>query len=127
MLIVQGVALAMAMVTADAPAASASSKEQRVAAAYQQFEKQRHVEAALEFEALWRDFKEPRFLFNAAVTRYTARHYAHAVAYLNEYLALAEVKGPTAMRRRRSSRSRDARSRACRSACNPMGSRAHRR
>ncbi|WAS95900.1 hypothetical protein [Nannocystis punicea] len=93
MLIVQGVALAMAMVTADAPAASASSKEQRVAAAYQQFEKQRHVEAALEFEALWRDFKEPRFLFNAAVTRYTARHYAHAVAYLNEYLALAEVKG----------------------------------
>ena len=93
MLIVQGVALAMAMVTADAPGASASSKEQRVAAAYQQFEKQRHVEAALEFEALWRDFKEPRFLFNAAVTRYTARHYAHAVAYLNEYLALAEVKG----------------------------------
>ncbi|MDC0721038.1 hypothetical protein POL25_29295 [Nannocystis sp. bb15-2] len=89
----QGVALAMAMVTADAPTASASSKEQRVAAAYQQFEKQRHVEAALEFEALWRDFKEPRFLFNAAVTRYTARHYAHAVAYLNEYLALAEVKG----------------------------------
>lgn len=93
MLIVQGVALVMAMVTADAPAAAASSKEQRVAAAYQQFEKQRHVEAALEFEGLWRDFKEPRFLFNAAVTRYTARHYAHAVAYLNEYLALKEVKG----------------------------------
>lgn len=93
MLIVQGVALAMAMVTANAPAGAASSKEQRVAAAYQQFEKQRHVEAALEFEGLWRDFKEPRFLFNAAVTRYTARHYAHAVAYLNEYLALQEVKG----------------------------------
>lgn len=93
MLIVQGVALAMAMVTADAPAGAASSKDERVAAAYQQFEKQRHVEAALEFEGLWRDFKEPRFLFNAAVTRYTARHYAHAVAYLNEYLALAEVKG----------------------------------
>ncbi|MDC0675872.1 hypothetical protein [Nannocystis radixulma] len=89
----QGVALAMAMVTADAPAGAASSKDERVAAAYQQFEKQRHVEAALEFEGLWRDFKEPRFLFNAAVTRYTARHYAHAVAYLNEYLALAEVKG----------------------------------
>ncbi|MBZ5711116.1 hypothetical protein [Nannocystis pusilla] len=93
MLIVQGVALAMAMVTADAPAGAASSKDERVAAAYRQFEKQRHVEAALEFEGLWRDFKEPRFLFNAAVTRYTARHYAHAVAYLNEYLALAEVKG----------------------------------
>lgn len=93
MLIVQGVALAMAMWTADAPGGAASSKDERVAAAYQQFEKQRHVEAALEFEGLWRDYKEPRFLFNAAVTRYTARHYAHAVAYLTEYLALAEVKG----------------------------------
>jgi hypothetical protein len=93
MLIVQGVALAVAMWTMDAPGAASSSKDERVAAAYQQFEKQRHVEAALEFEGLWRDYKEPRFLFNAAVTRYTARHYAHAVAYLNEYLALAEVKG----------------------------------
>lgn len=91
MLILQVVALTVVMAAGQAPAAS--SKDERVAAAYQQFEKQRHVEAALEFEALWRDFKEPRFLFNAAVTRYTARHYAHAVAYLNEYLALAEVTG----------------------------------
>lgn len=93
MLIVQAVALTVAMWTGAGPAGSPDAKEQRVAAAYQQFEKQRHVEAAIEFEALWRDYKEARFLFNAAVTRYTARHYAHAVAYLNEYLALDEVKG----------------------------------
>lgn len=93
MLILQVVALTVAMSMGEGPATASASKDERVAAAYQQFEKQRHVEAALEFEALWHDFKEPRFLFNAAITRYTARHYAHAVAYLNEYLALAAVTG----------------------------------
>ena len=34
------------------------------------YAKGRYVEAALEFEGLWRDFPgEPRFLFNAAVCR----------------------------------------------------------
>lgn len=65
MLIVQAVALTVAVWAGAGPAAAPDAKEQRIAAAYQQFEKQRHVEAAIEFEALWRDYKEARFLFNA--------------------------------------------------------------
>lgn len=58
-----------------------------MAKAAESYEKQRFDAAALEFEGLWREFKDPRFLFNAAVSRVAARHHAHAVAYLNEYLA----------------------------------------
>lgn len=70
------------------------SKDERAAQASDYYAKGRYVEAALEFEGLWRDFPgEPRFLFNAAASRYIAGHYAHAVAYLGEYLARSEIQG----------------------------------
>lgn len=62
------------------------NKDERVARAFSDYEKQRFDSAALEFEGLWQEFKEPRFLFNAAASRVGARHHAHAVAYLSEYL-----------------------------------------
>lgn len=62
------------------------SKDERVAQAFANYEKQRFDAAALEFEGLWQEFHEPRFLFNAAVSRVGARHHAHAVAYLSEYV-----------------------------------------
>lgn len=65
------------------------SKDERVAQAFTNYEKQRFDAAALEFEGLWQEFREPRFLFNAAVSRVGARHHAHAVAYLSEYLGTA--------------------------------------
>lgn len=83
--------------TVDAPAAAGTvsgSKDERAAQASDYYGKGRYVEASLEFEGLWRDFPaEPRFLFNAAASRYIAGHYAHTVAYLDEYLARKDVQG----------------------------------
>lgn len=69
------------------PSSVIGSKEERVGKAAGFYEKGRFVEAALEFEGLVKDFpQEPNFLFNAAVSRYGAGHYAHTVAYTREYL-----------------------------------------
>lgn len=78
---------------ASAPAAArpSGSKDERIAQAFANYEKQRFDAAALEFEGLWQEFREPRFLFNAAVSRVGARHHAHAVAYLSEYVGTAGV------------------------------------
>ncbi len=79
---------------ATGPAAAAGDKEERAGQAANYYSRGRYVEAALEFEGLWRDFPaEPRFLFNAAASRYAAGHYAHTVAYLGEYLGRSEVAG----------------------------------
>lgn len=85
---------------ADAPAkesrtpAVVGAKDERAAQASEYYSKGRYVEASLEFEGLWRDFPgEPRFLFNAAASRYIAGHYAHTIAYLDEYLARKDVQG----------------------------------
>lgn len=63
------------------------NKEERVRKAYEAYEKQRFDDSALEFEGLWKEYKEPQFLFNAAASRAPAGHHAHAVAYLSDYLA----------------------------------------
>ena len=69
------------------PASVSAGKDERADQAATYYSRGRYVEAALEFEGLWRDFPgEPRFLFNAAASRYSAGHYAHTVAYLGEYL-----------------------------------------
>lgn len=65
---------------------ASGTKEARIERAYKVFEERRHVESSLEFEGLWRDFPEARFLFNAGVSRFAARHYAHAIAYLEQFL-----------------------------------------
>ncbi|MCY0991083.1 hypothetical protein OV203_28320 [Nannocystis sp. ILAH1] len=75
------------------PAAS-SDRAERTARAAEFFEGGRYVEAALEFEALRRDYPdEPSILFNAAASRDAAGHFAHAVAYVREYLGRTDI-GP---------------------------------
>ncbi|MCY1060724.1 hypothetical protein OV142_36900 [Nannocystis sp. SCPEA4] len=75
------------------PAAS-SDRAERTTQAADFFEGGRYVEAALEFEALRRDHPdEPSLLFNAAASRDAAGHFAHAVAYVREYLARTDI-GP---------------------------------
>lgn len=78
----------------DQPASpAAADKAERTARAARFFESGRFVEAALEFEGLQRDFPaEPSLLFNAAVSRDSAGHHAHAVAYLRRYLARTDLK-----------------------------------
>jgi hypothetical protein len=73
---------------------TAAEKDEHAGQAANYYARGRYVEAALEFEGLWRDFPaEPRFLFNAAASRYAAGHYAHTVAYLGEYLGRGEIAG----------------------------------
>jgi hypothetical protein len=83
--------MATAGVNDAGPPSAASSPDARSKRAYAAFEGQRHLEAALDFESLWREVREPQFLFNAAVSRFALRHQAHTVAYLEEYLALPEL------------------------------------
>lgn len=74
--------------------ASTGDRAERTARAARFFEGGRYVEAALEFEALRRDYPgDPSIVFNAAASRDAAGHFAHAVAYLREYLARADI-GP---------------------------------
>lgn len=73
------------------PAVVIGTKEERVAKAAGHYEGDRFVQAALEFEGLWKDFREPAFLFNAAASRHAAGHHAHAVAYSREYLARSDI------------------------------------
>jgi hypothetical protein len=77
-----------------AAAATAGDRAERTARAARFFEGGRYVEAALEFEALRRDFPgDASILFNAAASRDAAGHFAHAVAYLRQYLARSDL-GP---------------------------------
>ncbi|MEZ4454654.1 MAG: hypothetical protein R3B09_34700 [Nannocystaceae bacterium] len=64
-------------------------RKQREEQAFRLYQAGRFAEAALEFEALWRDFAEVRYLYNAASSRFTVGHYAHATDYLTRYLGTA--------------------------------------
>ncbi|PCC69906.1 hypothetical protein SAMN02745121_08158 [Nannocystis exedens] len=73
------------------PAASASkpgSADERRGRARAAFEHGRFAEAALEFEALWREGHGASDLFNAAASRFALRHHTHVVAHLEALLAL---------------------------------------
>lgn len=68
------------------------TKEERSAAAAGYYAQGDFVRAALGFEGLRGDYPQERdYLFNAAASRHGAGHYAHAVAYTREYLALAAL------------------------------------
>lgn len=77
--------------TSVSPAAGSSapqSTDERHGRAQAAFEHGRFAEAALEYEALWREGHGPSDLFNAAASRFALRHYTHAVAHLEALLAL---------------------------------------
>lgn len=65
-------------------------------AARRKYQKQDYRGAASSFEALWNDFRQAEHLFNAAVSRYYAGHYGHAVKHLDAYL---ELPKPSATQR----------------------------
>lgn len=68
------------------------TKEERATAAAAYYSQGDFVRAALGFEGLHVDYPQDRnFLFNAAASRHAAGHEAHAVAYTQEYLALASL------------------------------------
>jgi len=62
--------------------AQATREEQ----AFSLYQAGRFAEAGLEFEALWVDFADPRYLYNAASSRFAVGHFAHAADYLARYL-----------------------------------------
>ncbi|MDC0666684.1 hypothetical protein [Nannocystis radixulma] len=68
---------------------SPQSADERRGRAQAAFEHGRFAEAALEYEALWREGHGPSDLFNAAASRFALRHYTHAVAHLEALLALS--------------------------------------
>ena len=94
---------APAEAAADEPAAEATAEQatprsagtvrgdrkKREEQAFRLYQAGHYAEAALEFEALWRDFAEFRFLYNAASSRFTVGHHAHAADYLARYLGSA--------------------------------------
>ncbi|MCY1054414.1 hypothetical protein [Nannocystis sp. SCPEA4] len=74
-----------------APGVSASdpgSAEARRGRARGAFERGSYSEAALEFEALWREGHVASDLFNAAASRIALRQHTHAVVHLEALLAL---------------------------------------
>lgn len=64
------------------------AKEASVTRAFEAFGARQFTASSAKFEALWSEFSEPRFLFNAAISRFSARHFAHAVMHLESYLRL---------------------------------------
>lgn len=80
--------------TSGSPAAGPSAPqgaEERRGRAQAAFEHGRFAEAALEYEALWREGQGASDLFNAAASRFALRHYTHAVAHLEALLALPSL------------------------------------
>ena len=58
----------------------------RTEQAFKLYTSGRFAEAALEFEALWADSGESRYLYNAASSRFAIGQFAHAADYLARYL-----------------------------------------
>lgn len=80
--------------TSGSPAAGPNapqSADERRGRAQTAFEHGRFAEAALEYEALWREGHGAPDLFNAAASRFALRHYTHAVAHLEALLALPSL------------------------------------
>ena len=75
-----------------APAGTAAqpapgSVEARILAAEKLYKERKYVESARSLEDLWAETKQPNALYNAALARFAAGHYAHTIAYLEAYLA----------------------------------------
>jgi hypothetical protein len=66
--------------------AGAGGENDAVDLAYTHFSDESFEQAAGEFETLWQTSQEPRFLFNAAVSRFSARHFVQAIEHLELYL-----------------------------------------
>lgn len=88
MLLHSSIAMA-APAAADGPQVT-GTREERASAAAGYYAQGDFVRAALGFEGLHTDHPQERdYLFNAAASRHGAGHYAHAVAYTREYLAIS--------------------------------------
>ncbi|MGB1013770.1 MAG: hypothetical protein ACPG4T_06530, partial [Nannocystaceae bacterium] len=70
---------------------SRPTRVKRFAYAEKLYHEQHFVESAVEFEALWRTYKNLRYLYNAALARQSAGHLGHAAAYLVQYIKHPET------------------------------------
>ncbi len=74
---------------AEPPKAEAkqASVDERLKTAEKLYKARKYVDSARELEGLWDDTKHPNALYNAALARFAAGHYAHTIAYLESYIA----------------------------------------
>ncbi|HRI09632.1 MAG TPA: hypothetical protein PKW35_17545, partial [Nannocystaceae bacterium] len=84
--------------TPAAPAGpAAGSVEDRLLRAEKLYKDRKYVESARELEQLWGDTKQPNALYNAALARFAAGHYAHTIHYLDTYVAEVKEAPPEAL------------------------------
>jgi hypothetical protein len=72
---------------ADPGAAAKASVDERLKTAEKLYKAKKYVDSARELESLWDDTQHPNALYNAALARFAAGHYTHAIAYLEQYVA----------------------------------------
>ncbi|HFE47577.1 MAG TPA: hypothetical protein ENJ18_19160, partial [Nannocystis exedens] len=73
--------------TTDASTGAAkASMDERLKTAEQLYKARKYVESAHELESLWNDTGHPNALYNAALARFAAGHYAHTISYLETYV-----------------------------------------
>ncbi|HFE44159.1 MAG TPA: hypothetical protein ENJ18_01515 [Nannocystis exedens] len=73
--------------TTDASTGAAkTSMDERLKTAEQLYKARKYVESARELESLWNDTGHPNALYNAALARFAAGHYAHTISYLEAYV-----------------------------------------
>ncbi len=66
--------------------ANQPSMDERLKTAEQLYKARKYVESARELESLWDDTGHPNALYNAALARFAAGHYAHTISYLEAYV-----------------------------------------
>jgi len=71
---------------ASALAEISPSRTRRFSYAEKLFHEERFVESAVEFESLWLEYHNVRYLYNAALAPQRAGHLGHAAAYLSDYV-----------------------------------------
>jgi len=67
--------------------AEQASVDERLKTAEKLYKARKYVDSARELEGLWDDTKHPNALYNAALARFAAGHYAHTISYLESYVA----------------------------------------
>jgi len=82
------------------PAAQApaeGSVEGRLLRAEKLYKERRYVDSARELEALWDETRQPNALYNAALARFAAGHFAQTISYLETYAAEVKDAPPEAL------------------------------
>jgi hypothetical protein len=79
-----------------APAPS-GAVEERLLRAEKLYKERRYVDSARELEALWDETRQLNALYNAALARFAAGHFAQTISYLRTYTAQVKDAPPEAL------------------------------